>query len=231
MNEKKSLNFDFLDKEPKKTDEKSTAPVVTTVSTSSIADVSLLDYFKQCFLNFPKFAKEHLITSSPKYLFLAIWVLGIGNMADRLDSSGSSSWGEVWAVTLLGGILAGTIAYYIGGWFYYVRVGWSKGSGTIDTARNIYTFSSLPISVAAIGSLFFNHLVYGNDYFDAYYSEASSIDLIFALLAIAAIAYSIYISYQVVRDIMQVQKSRGIFWFVIAPAILYVLIFASAVLE
>lgn len=231
MNEKKSLNFDFLDDSPKKTDEKVSAPVAASGPISNTSKVNFFHYFKECFTNFSKFAKENLVTSNPKYLLLAIWVFGIGNAADRLTSSNSSTWGEVWAIAIFGGILAGAIAYYIGGWFYHVRVGWSKGTGTIDTSRNIYTFSSLPIAVVGIGTLFFNHLAYGSDYFDTYYSDASSVDLIFGLLAIAAIGYSIYISYRAVREVMNVQKGRAIWWFVVAPAIVYVLIFAGALFE
>jgi len=231
MNEKKSLNFDFLDDSPKKTDEKVSAPVTVTGPVSNTGKVKFFPYFKECFTNFSKFAKENLVTANPKYLLLAIWVLGIGSAIDRLSSSDSSSWGEVWAIAIFGGILAGAIAYYIGGWFYHVRVGWSKGTGAIDTSRNIYTFSSLPISVVAIGSLIFNQMAYGSDYFDTYYSDASSVDMIFGLLAIVAIGYSIYISYRAVREVMNVQKGRAIWWFVVAPAIVYVLIFAGALFE
>lgn len=231
MNEKKSLNFDFLDDSPKKTDEKVSAPVVAAGPTNSTDKVSFFQYFKECYSDFSKFAKEHLVASSPKYLLLAIWIVGIGSAADRLTSSNSSTWGEVWAIAIFGGILAGAITYYIAGWFYHVRVGWSKGTGTIDTSRNIYIFSSLPIAVAGIGTLFFNHLAYGSDYFDTYYSDASSVDVIFGLLALAAIGYSIYISYRAVRDVMHAEKGRAIWWFVVAPVIFYILIFAGAMFE
>jgi hypothetical protein len=231
MNEKRSLNFDFLDDSPKKTDNNVNAPVATSGPAPKTDEVSFFPYFTACFTNFSKFAQEHLVTKNPKYLLLAIWVMGIGTAADRLTSSNSSTWGEVWAIAIFGGILSGALAYFIGGWFYHVRVGWSKGSGTIDTARNIYTFSSLPIALTGIGSLFFNHLAYGSDYFDTYYSDASSVDMIFGLLALAAIAYSIYISYRGVRDVMHVKKGLGIFWFVVAPAIFYGLILFSAVFE
>lgn len=231
MNEKKSLDFDFLDESPQKTGEQVSTPVATSGPTPKTDKVSFFAYFTECLTHFSKFAQEHLVTKNPKYLLLAIWVMGIGTAADRLTSSNSSTWGEVWAIAIFGGILSGALAYFIGGWFYHVRVGWSKGTGTIDTARNIYTFSSLPIALVGIGSLFFNHLAYGSDYFDAYYSDASSVDVIFGLLALAAIAYSIYISYRGVRDVMHVKKGLGIFWFVVAPAIFYVLILFSAVFE
>jgi hypothetical protein len=233
MNEKKTLNFDFLDEGPKRADEKNSAPTVATKPTAKADGVNFFGYFRDCYTNFSKFAQEHLVTAKPRYLILAIWVLGIGSTADRLTNSNSdlSTWGEVWAGAIFGGILAGAITYYIAGWFYHVRVGWSKGSGTINTSRNIYVFSSLPIAVTSIGSLLFNHMAYGSNYFNAYKPDASSVDIIFGLLALAAIAYSIYISYRAVRDVMCVQKGRGLFWFVIAPAIFYILIIAGAMFE
>jgi hypothetical protein len=220
--DKIDFNLDFLDKEKK---------IGTVSAPIDSAKVKFFQYFKECLTNFPKFAKDHLLAPSPNFLLLVIWVLGIGNAADRLTSSNSSTWGEVWAVAIFGGILVGAIAYYIGGWFYHVRVGWSKGRGSIDTARNIYIFSSLPISLISIGSLFFNMIAYGSDYFDSYYAEASIVDIIFGLLAIAAIGYSIYISYRAVRETMYVEKSRAIGWFVVAPVIFYILVLISAGLK
>jgi hypothetical protein len=231
MTDKKSLNFDFLDEGPKQAGEKATESVAATPAPAATDKVKFFPYFIECLTKFPKFAKEHLVTANPKYLLLVIWIVGIGNAADRLTSSNSSTWGEVWAIAIFGGILAGAIAYYIAGWFYHVRVGWSKGTGSIDTARNLSIYSALPIALTGVGSLFFNMIAYGSDYFDSYYSDASSVDVIFGLLAIAAIAYSIYISYRAVREVMHVQKGRAIFWFVIAPAIFYILVFVSAMLE
>lgn len=231
MNEKKSLNFDFLDEAPTKVGEKSSTPTATSGSAPKSTGVNFFQYFKECFTNFSKFAKEHLTISSPKYLIIAIWIFGMGNAIDRITSSDSSSWGEVWAIVIFGGILSGALGYYIGGWFYHVRIGWSKGKSTIDTARNIYTFSSLPIAVVAICSLIFNQMAYGSDYFNTYHTDASSVDMIFGLLSLVAIAYSIYISYKAVKDVTQAEKGRSIWWFIVAPAIFYILIFASAIFK
>lgn len=224
MNEKKTLNFDFLDENSKATDEKISTPVSTPGPVPKGDKINFFEYFKNCYTNFSKFAQEYLVTEKPKYLILVIWVLGIGNVANNLTISDSSTWGEVWTTAIFGGILTGVVNYYIAGWFYHLRVGWSKGVGTIDTSRNIYIFSSLPVAVTGIGLLLFNHMVYGNDYFDLYYLDSSSVDIIFGLLALAAFAYSIYISYQAVRNVMHVQKKRGMFWFVIAPTIFYMFI-------
>lgn len=228
MTDKKSLDFDFLDANPQKADAMVVAPSDLSVPDKKENSTNFFQYFKQCFSNFPKFSKEHLDTKSPKYLLPVIWIVGMGTAADRLTNSGSTTWSEVWAIVILGGILTGAIAYYIAGWFYYVRVGWSKGSGDIDTARNIYAYSSLAVAFVDIGSLVFNQMAYGNDYFYTYSSDASTVDIIFALLAFAAIVYSITISYRAVREVMHVQKGRAIGWFIVLPALFYIAIFASA---
>jgi hypothetical protein len=231
MNEKKSLNFDFLDDDSKNDNDKITVPVDTSANVHNTSSADFYSYFKEAFTNFSKFTKEHLMIANPKYLIVAIWIFGMGNAIDRITSSDSSSWGEVWAIVIFGGILSGALVYYIGGWFYHVRIEWSKGKCTIDTARNIYIFSSLPIAVVAIGSLIFNQMAYGSDYFNTYHTDASSVDVIFGLLSLFAIAYSIYISYKAVKDVTHAEKGRSIWWFVVAPTIVYILIVASGILK
>lgn len=227
MIEKKSLNFDFLDENPIITDEKVGTPGGTPIQTTKIDKVNFFQYFRACYSNFNRFSEENLVIKSPKYLLVAIWIMGMGNAADRLTSSSSSNWGETWAIVIFGGIFAGVIAYYIAGWFYHIRVLWSKGSGDMDTARNIYTFTSLPISVVAIGSLIFNQMAYGSDYFYTYSSNASTVDIIASLLIFVAIVYSTYISYRAVVAVMHAQNGRAIVWFIIAPALFYFAIFGS----
>lgn len=230
MTDKKSLDFDFLDESPKKADEKTVSHAVAKPVLET-GKVNIFQYFKECFTNFPKFAEENLDAQTPKYLAVAVWVMGMGNVAGRLTSDNSSSWGETWAIVIFGGILAGALAYFFGGWFYNVRVKWSKGQANEDTSKNLFTFASLPISIVAVGSLIFNQMAYGDDYFSSYYSDASTVDMIAALLTIVAIGYSIYISYRAVRKIMHVQKGRAILWFVVAPVVFYILVMISGALN
>lgn len=225
MTEKKSLNFDFLDESPKKVEED------TSVVSVKEKEDSFLNYLKEYYFNFSEFAKRHLMTGSPRYFLWAVWLVGIGSATDRMSTSSSSGWVEAWVTVLLGGILTGAIAYYVSGWFYQVRIKWSKGVDDIDTARNIYIFSTLPISVISIGSLFFNCISYGDDYFTTYSSDSSSVDTLFAVFSLVAIIYSIRISYKASIEVMKAKKSRSVVWFIVLPVIFYVLIFANAILE
>ena len=230
MTEKKSLDFDFLDKDTKNThsEPSSTEQIKPAVKIAPREGEKLgfVEFFKQCYSNFSKFCEEHLTKKNPQYLLLVIWVVGMGAAADRLTSTikDSDGWGDVWAIVIFGGILAAAIAYYVQGWFYDVRIKWSKGTTDSETARHIWLFSTLPISAVSVLSLIFNQMAYGSDYFNAYYSETTTVDTIFIILSLVAIVYSICISYKAVRKVAKAEKGRAIWWFIVAPVIFYVLI-------
>lgn len=231
MTEKKSLDFDFLDKKPEQADAKPAEAVVTTPIPTPSDKVGFFSYLKECYTDFNVFCKKYLTAKNPPYLLILIWFFGIGSAADRIVGSlqDYSSWGEIWAIVIFGGILAGAIGYYIGGWFYNLRVGWSKGNEDINLSRNIYLFTSLPIALSSVLMLIFNQMAYGDDYLNYYYSDASTVDVIFFFVFVAALIYTIRLSYKAVRETMHVEKKRAIGWFIIVPAIFYsLLIFASA---
>ncbi len=232
MNDKISLNFDFFDDEAKKDlapkeTEKAVEHQKSQVKTDNIG---FIQYFKACYSNFVEFAKRYLTKKSPKYLILAAYILGVGSAADRISGSlqDYTNWTEVWVVILFGGIISGAMVYYIAGWFYNVRIKWSKGKDDIDTSRNIYIFSSLPVAAVSILSLIINQLAYGSDYFTYFHTEASSIDLIFIFVLLAAIIYSIRVSYKAAREVLLAEKGRAIGWFIIAPTLFYICIWLMA---
>jgi len=229
MNDKKHLNFDFLDKDVKDTESISVDNTSTKVSSEADKKNGFIEYFKLCFTNFSDFSKKYLTTKNPKYLLFTIWIVGIGTAMDRIIGSSSdySSWGEGWAIALFGGILSGAIAYYIAGWFYNVRIKWSKGKDDLDTSRHIYIFASLPIALSTILSFLFNQMAYGDEYFYSY--DATTVDVIFLFVFIVALFISIRMGYKAAREVMGADKGRAIGWFIVAPTIFYVLvIFLSA---
>lgn len=233
MTEKKSLNFDFLDEKPKK------AGVVENAAESKVSTteerpvqkieskkVPFFEFFKELFTNFPKFAQDYLTKKNPPYWLLVMWIMGMGAVADRMIDTikDSNGWGEVWAIVLFGGILGAAIAYYIQGWFYGVRIKWSKGTLDQDSARQIWLYSTFPISAVSVLSLIFCQIAYGSDFFDYYYGETTTVEGIFIFLSLVAIVYSIIVSYKSVRKVAKVEKGLAIWWFIVAPLIFYILI-------
>lgn len=230
MTDKERLKFDldFLEKEKEKTTASKPAEVRKPVE-SAVDKLGFIDYIKEVFKDFPKFCDRYLRVKNPPYLFFIIWAAGVATAIDRMTEFEGSSWLEVWAIVLIGGLIAGYLQYWIGGAIYHLRVKWSKGGDNYDASRNIYIFSGIPIIIASISSLILNTLVYGNDYFKS--GGGSSIDILFFFIIIAAIAYSISLSYKGVMFIQQPKKSRAIIWFVVLPAIFYVLVFGAAILS
>jgi len=234
MNEKKYLNFDFLDESPKSTEQgQTTKRAVTTQVSTPNGKVGFFNYLKECYTDFNRFCKKYLVSKNPPYLYLLIWFFGIGSAADKLTGSlqDYTSWGEIWVIVILIGIFTGALGYYIGGWFYNVRIGWSKGKRDINMSRNINLFTSLPISLTSILMLLLNQLSYGEDYLNYYYSDASAVDVVFFFVFVTAIIYTIRLSYKAVRETMHVEKKRAIGWFIVAPTILYTLIIFFSTLE
>ncbi|EKD63946.1 MAG: hypothetical protein ACD_51C00137G0003 [uncultured bacterium] len=228
MNGKKSLNFDFLDDGPKKAEntvvEHSQPDASSQLVSKGENDVEFLQYFKECYTDFDKFSEKYLTRKTPRYFLIAILIYGMGSAADRMIGSigDYSSWGEVWVITAIGGLIGGFIAYYIAGTIYHWRVKWSKGHDDENTSKHIWLFSGLPIAVTGLLSLIFNQMAYGNDYFNG---EGTAVDGIILFVSIAAIIYSINISYKAVRHVQKVEKGRAIWWFIVAPAIFYIIVF------
>lgn len=231
MNEKKSLNFDFLDDSPKKTEdiiaERPRSEVLELSASKKESDVGFSQYLKEYYTDFNKFSEKYLMKKSPRYFFIAVLIYGMGSAADRLIGSieDYSSWGEVWAITAIGGLVGGFIAYYIAGTIYHWRVKWSKGRDDENTSKNIWLFSGLPIAATSLLSLIFNQMAYGREYFNG---EGTTVDVIIPLVSIATIIYSINISYKAVRHVQKVARGRAIWWFIIAPAIFYIIVFGMA---
>lgn len=228
MKDKITLNFDFLDDSPKKDENAVIAHSKQDSPAQSVSegqsDIGFFQYFKECYTDFSKFSKKYLTRKSPRYSFVAVLIYGMGNAANNWIGSirNYSSWGEVWTITAIGGLIGGFIAYYIAGIIYHWRVKWSKGFDDENTSKHIWLFSELPIAATSLLSLIFNQMAYGSDYFNG---EVTTVDVIILLVYIIAIIYSINISYRAVRYVQKVERGKAIWWFIIAPAIYYVIVF------
>jgi hypothetical protein len=233
MSEKKSLNFDFLDDNPKPATEEVSASAAGSQISTPFGKVNFLGYLNEYVSDFNAFCRKYLTSKRPPYILLLVWLFGVGSAADRLIGSiqDYSSWAEVWAIVLFGGVLSAAIGYYVSGWFYSVRLAWSKGKEDINISRNIYVFTSLPIALTSVLMLIFNQAAYGKDYLGYQHSDGSTIDVVFFFVYVAALVYSIRLSYRAATGVMHAERKRAIGWFVVAPTLLYAFLIFSNVLE
>ena len=230
MADKKHLDFNLGFMEDDKAKAGESGKEATTSTKLLLDKVTLIEYFKYLFRDFPSFSEAYLQVKRPPHLFFVIWLSGIAGVFDRLEyyEAEPSGWVEIWIIAAIGGILTGYLAYWIGGAIYHLRVKWSKGRDHAIASRNIYMYSGVPISVTMVIWMFLNMVTYGNDYF---YSDGSTIDVLFVLIFIGAVAYSIRLSYKAVMHVQKTKRTPAIVWFVVLPAIFYGLVFFSSFLS
>ena len=196
---------------------------------------NLITFWTELFLKPKLFFKKYLRNSEsqPAYYNIAIAIFCIGYGIDRLDQQlmkfdlrGNldeagllNNWIVYWVVAILGGFIGGYILYLIGGWFFNVRLKWSKGTGDIEKSRYIYLYSGVVsfavIILATLLSMTFNNKPYISE------SESFLWDLISAVLLLFFIFYSVYVSYTGVRAITDAEKVRSRIWFLIIPMVFY----------
>jgi hypothetical protein len=234
MSNKKTLNFDFLD-ESSKAIEGAAKVELDGDNQGEISELKkdttpFIRYFRECYSDFSNFSEKNLMVNTPKYFSIAMILYGMGVVAERLIVSAKdySNWVEIWAIVLIGGFVVGYFAYHISGTIYHWRVKWSGGRDDIDTSRNIWLFSSLPIAIISLTSLVLNQMAYGSDYFN---SGGTSIDGAMGLVSVVIIIYSIKISYKAVRHVQKVEKGKAIWWFIILPSIIYLLTLFAGLLS
>lgn len=205
---------------------------------------TFFEFWSELFLKPKVFFQKNLFDSKekPAYFILAIIIFGIGNGIDRLDGRMTkfdlqgnftalervNNWPTYWIIAILGGILGSILLYFIGGWFYNVRLKWSKGTSDIKKSRYIYLYSGVVlyavIIMITIILMFINPKPYDIE------GSFNLWDQISLFLVFFFAFYSIYVSYSGVRTITDADKSRARLWFLILPIIFYALVYAVAII-
>jgi len=164
-------------------------------------------FWKELLINPKSFFKYQFSTGENSNYTIALIVFGLGYGINKLDTQlmkfdlkGKlddidflNNWIPFWAASLIGGMIGGYIFYLIGGWFYNVRIKWSRGEGNIEKARKLFLFSSfypyLVIILITIYETFRNDIPYDPT------TAFELFDAITVVLLLCIHFYSIYISY------------------------------------
>jgi hypothetical protein len=168
-----------------------------------------------------------------RYVVAVCWIAGTAGSIDRIsqemleaDMKGGldtrpgleiiGTWPAYWAIVLVTGALGGFFLWWVGGWWYRVRIGWSGAKGADPRlARLVYIYASFVYAAPLILYTVVETATYA-DAVEAYQAES-----LWPLLLIVFLFWSLVTSYCGVRTLFQVSRWRARMWFMILPGILY----------
>lgn len=174
------------------------------------------------------------ITQHPPYFSILIVIYGIGSMAEQLqqqflqyDVKGNlemlkplNNWEVLWGASIIFGFISGLISYYIGGWFFNIRLRLAKGDSDIQTSRNIFLYSRFVFAIAILVITLVKTYLEPIPYYPA--AEFTSWHLAIFLISLTFMYHSCYVGYVGVRTLTNADQSKSILWFITLPMALYV---------
>jgi hypothetical protein len=161
--------------------------------------------------------------------FAAVYVVGIVTAIGRIDrmllqdrggfvDEVTASWPLFWFTALAGGALSALFAWYVGGWWYGLRLRWSGivDATTLD-ARLLFTYSQFVAALPSLGYTVAAALVFEN------YALAWASEGIWSAALVVFPFWGIAISYRGLSTWYgPPRRWAARFWFVILPTAFYI---------
>jgi hypothetical protein len=191
------------------------------------------------FLRPRSFFSKNLALGNTPYVLFVTWCYGISNAVSRVETEimrsefgrarpgwehfgpfVAESWLGFWIYALAIGAVSGYFLWWIGGWWYRVRLRWS-GAPDPDKrlARLLLIYSSFVFSGPTVAAALIQTLAYP-DFATAYAADEwySAVLLIFPFWSVAT-------SFIGVRTLFSVTKWKAIVWFAVLPVMVYLAAF------
>lgn len=191
-------------------------------------DINEANFFFKLFFKPAKFFKEYYKKSEglPLFYFVsfifALWNW-FANTIKKMESvswiSGSSSWLLFILFSLILGVIRWVMKYYIWWWLYNLRMKLAWWSYDTDKSRQLNLYSNFIPSIFIVVIYFIRIYIYDSP--DDYINNTKDYNLIFTILLILSVYYSVYVSYMWVNAITDVKRSKSRFWFLIFPILFY----------
>jgi hypothetical protein len=195
-------------------------------------------YIISLFFRPSSFFSTQLALGKYPYVIIVTWCYGISNIIERIDNElfreemGNArivwdeiglpiteSWINFWVLVLVTGAVSALFIWWIGGWWYGLRLRWS-GAREPDQklARLLFVYSSFVYTGPSVLLVLVSTLLYEN------YLQAYSSDSLYPSLLIVFPFWSIITSYKGVHTLFKVSTWMSLIWFLILPFLYYMLI-------
>jgi hypothetical protein len=177
------------------------------------------------------FAGQLALGNTPSFL-LVTWSYGVAVALDQvhrdlvrkmkspgnLVAMGEGSWFEFWSWILTIGAIGGFVLWWLGGWWFSVRLRWSGAKELSErSAHLLYVYSSFVVSAPTIAAALFWTATEPN------YRQAVAAARPYLAALLIFPFWSLVTSYIGARTLFQVNPWKARLWLIIIPAGFYLL--------
>lgn len=136
----------------------------------------------------------------------------------------SKDWGLFWLFVYLGGVVSGSLYWFINGWWYNVRLEWCALEPINKLhGRTVFLYNTVIYTVFPILYCLVNSFLYPNFY--EYNLNKGTVSVVFLSFTLILWLASIVNSYRSVKTIFDVKKVSTIIWFLVLPSLYCVSLF------
>jgi len=202
-----------------------------------------ITYWKNLFIRPKVFFENHFSEgkNDARYFYFAMFIFGTGTGIDRLDRQLTqhylkgtldqagiiNTWWGYWLIGIIAGIVGGCISYFVGGWFYNVRLKWCKADDDPETSKSLYLYSSFVLASVIVLIALINTFLFEKPYMED--SVFTIWDACSLLITVFTIYYSIYVSFVGVTTSTNANWTRAVIWFMVLPALIYSLLYFTVI--
>lgn len=181
-----------------------------------------------------RFFEKQLALGHAPFVVFVTWLWGLASAIDRVDQQMlkadlgtatlqnpvvdmiAAGWVPFWLYTLGVGAFTAAMLWYLGGWWYKVRVRWA-GDPDADAhmARLVYVYSSFVLAAPSVLLVVAWTLLYPS------YAAAWADESVWPALLVVFPFWSCWASYRGVTAVFDVSGFRPVLWFLLLPGVIY----------
>jgi len=175
------------------------------------------------------FFRQFAEKPNPTLTVVCAWLYGMCGVIDRISTRGlegrevpfSEDWVLRWLFIGGAGVLGGLGYFFVGGWWYRVRLSWSGAHrANPNLARRVYIFAAQIVAIPTVLLTTFETIVYETP------AAADGADSgLWWLLFLLFPFWAALVSTIGVWTVFEVRRSVATFWFLILPWLVYLLFF------